>query len=226
MLNDGRLRGFKVGGQWRFSRPEIESWLQERQRNQATAEAPASSATQGGVLPVTCVQAIQVVCAEALGIAVVTTEPDGTPLAGISNSCGFCNWILSTEAGRRRCAESWTRQPDGKVEPCHAGLLGASLPIVVAGQPVALVAACQFITEDSDGAGPAWRPNLAELAASLGLAEAELRAAAGNVRVMSEDDLRRVSRLLRRAADTFAEIGQERLNLIGRLEKIAEMSRI
>ncbi len=28
MLYDGRLHGFKVGGQWRFSRQEIEAWLQ------------------------------------------------------------------------------------------------------------------------------------------------------------------------------------------------------
>ena len=30
MLDDGRLRGFKVGGQWRFSRQAIEGWLHER----------------------------------------------------------------------------------------------------------------------------------------------------------------------------------------------------
>jgi hypothetical protein len=40
------------------------------------------------------------------------------------------------------------------------------------------------------------------------------------------DYLPRVSRLLRRVADTFAEIGQERLSLISRLQNIAEISKI
>lgn len=29
MLNDGRLQGFKVGGQWRFSRQAVELWLRD-----------------------------------------------------------------------------------------------------------------------------------------------------------------------------------------------------
>jgi dephospho-CoA kinase len=67
---------------------------------------------------------------------------------------------------------------------------------------------------------------LPALAASLGLAEAELRAAVDSVQVIPADNQLRISRLLRRVADTFSQIGQERVNLLGRLEKIAEMSRI
>ena len=33
MLSDGRLEGFKVGGQWRFSRQAIQGWLKEQQAN-------------------------------------------------------------------------------------------------------------------------------------------------------------------------------------------------
>jgi excisionase family DNA binding protein len=230
MLNDGRLRGFKVGGQWRFSQREIEAWLQEQQSGLGrtptfppSAENPLPSSH---VLPMSCIQGIQTVCAEALDIAVVTTKLDGTPLAGVSNSCDFCNLILATEPGRRRCAGSWRQQPDGRVHPCHAGLLCASLPIAINGQPVAIAAACQFTSPGSNGADPAWPLHLPELAASLDLAEVELRAAAGSVPVIPADNLHRISRLLRRVVETFAQIGQERMNLLGRLEKIAEMSRI
>ena len=108
MLNDGRLRGFKVGGQWRFSRREVEVWLQQMQaglgRMSTPSPAAGSPAPSSHVLPMTCVQAIQAVCAEALEIAVVTAGLDGTPLASVSNSCGFCSLILSTEPGRLRCA--------------------------------------------------------------------------------------------------------------------------
>jgi excisionase family DNA binding protein len=230
MLSDGRLRGFKVGGQWRFSRREIEAWLQEQQAGlgkMSTSTLLAESTVPSSqLLPMTCIQAMQAVCAEALEIAVIATGLDGTPLAGVSNSCSFCNLILSTEPGQLRCAESWRQQPDGQVHPCHAGLLCASLPIAVGGQPVALAAACQFTSPGSNGGEPAWKSQLPALAASLSLAEADLRAAAGSVQLLQESQLFRVARLLRRVADTFSEIGQERVNLLGRLEKIAEMSKI
>jgi len=230
MLNDGRLRGFKVGGQWRFSRREVEAWLQQMQVGLSRAPTPSlpadSPLPSSQLLPMTCIQAIQAVCAEALDIAVVTTGLDGTPLDGVSNSCDFCNLILATEPGRLRCAESWRQQPNGQIHPCHAGLLCASLPISVGGQPVAIAAACQFTSPGPDGAEPAWQSRLPVLAASLSLTEADLRAAVGSVRAIPESQLLRISRLLRRVADTFSGIGQERVNLLGRLEKIAEMSRI
>ncbi|MGD8518216.1 MAG: helix-turn-helix domain-containing protein, partial [Anaerolineae bacterium] len=42
MLDDGRLEGFKVGGQWRFSRQAIDQWLEERRGNAEglAADAP------------------------------------------------------------------------------------------------------------------------------------------------------------------------------------------
>ncbi len=230
MLKDGRLRGFKVGGQWRFSRPEIEAWLHEHQAGLGRmpalplpTEGPVPSSQ---VLPLTCIQAIQAVCAEALEVAVVTTGLDGTPLADVSNSCRFCNLVLSTDTGRRRCAESWRQRPDGQPRPCHAGLLCASSAIAVGGQPVAFAVVCQFTTPGPKSSEPEWQSYLPELAASLDLVEAELRTAAGSVRVLAETHLPRVPRLLWRIADTFSEIGQERVNLLGRLEKIAEMSRL
>ena len=91
MLNDGRLHGFKVGGQWRFSRREIEAWLQGQQSSQDSGSAPQALLSDLGpsaeTLPLSCVQAIQSVCAEALDVAAVTTGLDGVPLTSVSNSC-------------------------------------------------------------------------------------------------------------------------------------------
>lgn len=230
MLKDGRLRGFKVGGQWRFSRREIEAWLHEQQVKLGWAPAPASPAERstplGQMLPISCIKAIQEVCAHAMDVALVTTEMDGAPLCGVSNSCDFCALILSTEAGRQRCASSWRQRPNGEIQPCHAGLLCASSAIIMGGQKVALAAACQFTTLRPANTDLAWQPNLRELAASLGLDEAELQAARDTVRAVPEDQIPRIRELVRRLAETFSEIGQERLNLLGRLEKIAEMSRV
>lgn len=223
MLNDGRLQGFKVGGQWRFSSREIEQWLQQQRADlevhETSSPTPDDTLSSSHVLPLACVQAIQDVYAEALDIAAVTIDLDGTPLTGVSNSNDFCNLILSTVEGRRRCVASWREVGNGQARVCHAGLLCASAPIQVNGQPVAITAACQLAGED-------WQAGLPALAAGLDLDAGELGAAAGSVRTAPGDHLSRVTRLLQRVTDTFSEIGQERLNLLSRLRHIAEVSKI
>lgn len=230
MLNDGRLRGFKVGGQWRFSRREIEQWLSEKRADLDVMDAPvavgANLVPPPQALPLPCIQAIQAVYAEALNIAAVTTDLHGTPVTDISNSCDFCNLVLSTAEGRARCATSWKRRHNGHIQPCHAGLLCASLAIVVGGQRIAITAGCQFTTQPPDESDHSWRSDIPTLAAGLGLDETELRAAADSVQVISQERLPYISRLLHRVVDTFSEIGQERLDLLSRLQHIAEISSI
>ena len=61
MLNDGRLHGFKVGGQWRFSRQEIESWLKEQRVDWDQAgntDRTEHTSRPSRVLSLACVQAI------------------------------------------------------------------------------------------------------------------------------------------------------------------------
>lgn len=230
MLSDGRLHGFKVGGQWRFSRQEIEAWLQRQRVSLEVSDGPAPAGDHASspmrLLPLSCVQAIQGVCAEALDIAAVTTDLDGHPLTEISNSCDFCHLILSTEEGRRRCAVAWRSVQSGHIHPCHAGLLCVSARILVGGKPVAISAGCQFATPSAADGGQAWQAELPALAADLGLDQGELQAASHSVRLIPEDAVPRVSHLLKRVAHTFAEIGDERLHLLGRLQQIAEMSKI
>jgi len=228
MLHDGRIHGFKVGGQWRFSRREIERWLQ----GQRTGGQPSTDPTAAGTLPSdqalppSCIQAIQNICAEALGVAAIITDPEGSPMAEISNSGKFCDLILSTAEGRRRCAISWKQSQDAKVHFCHAGLLCASAAVIVKEHQVAIAACCQFTTQPPSADRSAWQVRLSRLATDLGLSEQALHAAAETVHVVPDDHPRRVSRLLQRVADTLAEIGRERLNLLSRLQHIAQMSRI
>jgi excisionase family DNA binding protein len=229
MLHDGRLRGFKVGGQWRFSRQEIEAWLQEKRVGREVGEEPIHTAGETGpsrVLSTSCVQAVQGVCAEALGIGMITVEPDGTPFTEISNSCDFCNIILSSEVGKRQCAAAWRSAGDGKAHQCHAGLYCVGASVEVGDRVVAVTAACQFTILASDGAEPSWRTSLAGLSAGLDLSEKDLRAAAESVRLRTDENLQRTARLVARVADTFAEIGEERLSLLSRLEHIAEVSKV
>jgi excisionase family DNA binding protein len=234
MLSDGRLTGFKVGGQWRFSRQEVEAWLQE-QRASLDVAGPPDAAGEGALsshaLPLSCVQAVQSIYAEALDVAAVTTAPDGAPLTDVSNSCKLCDLILATEEGRRRCAASWrppagNRQSSPSLRTCHAGLLCLSAPIQVEGEWVASVASCQFVAPPAGGGDETWRAGLPALAADLGLAGGDLLAAADGVRRLPQSHWPRLTRLLQQVADTFCEIGQERLKLVNRLRRIAEMTHV
>jgi len=219
MLGDGRLTGFKVGGQWRFSRRQIDGWLQERQASLDVADDLPSDSQ---ALPLHCVQAIQSIYAEALDVAAVTTGPDGAPLTYVSNPCSFCELILATEQGRRRCAAAWQAsagQP-GRLDllrSCHAGLLCAAAPVHVGGRWVASFAACQFAVEPP-------KADLTALAADLGLDEAGLRAAVGSIRQVPEPTLARITSLVEQVAVIFGQIGQERLGLVNRLRRIAAIT--
>jgi ligand-binding sensor protein len=156
----------------------------------------------------------------------ITIEPDGTPFTEISNSCDFCNIILSSEVGKRQCAVAWRSAGDRKARQCHAGLYCVGASVEVGDRVVAITAGCQFTILTSDAAEPSWRTNLADLAAALDLSEEDLRAAAESVRLGTDEHLQRTARLVARVADTFAEIGQERLGLLSRLEHIAEVSKV
>jgi excisionase family DNA binding protein len=231
MLDEGRLPGFKVGGQWRFSRRAIELWLAEQQSASAAQGVAAVDLTDDDqrpgpeVLPINCIQPIQNVVAEALEIGAVTTTLDGNPLTAFSNSCAFCDLILSTGEGLGRCRASWRAlglQPDKqpRLSRCHAGLMYARGRIEVKGSFVAMIFAGQFRTAEAT----IERQHLENLAGACGIPVADLAQAAKSVPAVGEAESKRILRLLQVLAGTFAEIGQERLALMNRLRRISEMS--
>ena len=231
MLSDGRLQGFKVGGQWRFSRHAIERWLQEQQSSLA-ATGPAIDAGElhpsTDSLPLHCIQAIQSIFAEAMGIGTITTAVNGTPLTTISNSCDFCNLILRTEAGRKRCENSWRVAATGSGETspqiaiCHAGLSYVWGPIEVRRVRVAHTHAGQFLLRPLRDDG--WSERIDDLSAVTGVNSHRLRRALASVPVLNPSKQEQVPRLLLRVVETFSEIGEERQNLLERLQRIAEMT--
>jgi len=243
MLGDGRLRGFKVGGQWRFPRQAIEAWLQRQQAALEDTALPCPGPAAEPLtlspdpLPLSCVQAIQDVFALALGIGAVTTATDGTPITPVANCCRLCRLILDTEAGRERCAGSWRAaaaecqwvpgQSTGQGLPlttCHAGLSYASARVEVEGRCVAVLHAGQFLPGSS--AGETWAARLDELAAATGLRREDLQGAFDSVPILDPERQRQVFGLVERVAGALAEIGTERLALMARLRQIREITQL
>ncbi len=234
MLDQGRLPGFKVGGQWRFSRRDIENWL-ETQRDllgtsavDASAEIPLEPDVRS--LPLHCIQAMQDIFAEAVDVASLTVSPEGKRLTPISRLCGFCALIQGTGAGRRQCELSWremaARADDGDVSlrKCHAGLFCAASAIRVAEKTIAATVAGQILF--SPPGGKEWKRHCEAVSSACQVPVEELLRASESIRVHEPERAPRTVSLLGRLAETFSEISHERLALIERLRRIAEMSAV
>jgi len=234
MLGDGRLQGFKVGGQWRFSREAIESWLQEQQGHRHRKEEPSSEAEgqlppSPEALPLPCVRAIQEILAQALGVSVVTTAINGLPVTPIANCSEFCNLVLSSEMGRQRCIASWQASmaaPANAAQPftCHAGLCYLSGRVEIQGQFVGVAHAGQYLNQPPTEEIQSVR--IPELAAACDLNAQDLRQALNHIPILDQDRQQQLMGLLKKMIDAFSEIGAERLALLKRLQRIAEITQI
>lgn len=234
MLKEGRLEGFKVGGQWRFSRQAIQQWLKEKQATLDHVVSPGAPGVdpEPRLLSLSCLQAIQDIFAEAVGVGAVTTSLEGAPLTTVSHACAFCQMILGTETGRQRCIDSWHEAsaaahagPSSRRATCHAGLRYLSARIEVGGEGMAAVHAGQFLDVASRPIAGR-REQLASLAAATGLEAEELEQAVAAVSRFDEEQLDKIARMLQRIARTLAEMAEERRSLVGRLQRIAQISQV
>ena len=230
MMNDGRLPAVRVGGQWRFSRQAIEKWLGENKPAvmvESKVETLAAGASSVEFLPVYCLQPIQEIFAQTSDVGAVTTDLNGKRLTSVSNSCDFCNLILSSEKGRARCESSWRKLADQtdqqpRLEKCHAGFTYARGRVVVKDQFIAMFFVGQFTFDNLEPMRA--QAHLAKLAEDCGVDEKELTVAAQEIRVLEKTRAERLLHLLQLIADTYSHIGEERLDLLTRLKRVAEIA--
>lgn len=219
MLKDGRLTGVKVGQQWRFARASVDALLSGDEPD-TTLRRPQD------VLPLHCIQPIQDVFADVAGIGALTVAPDGTLLTTVSGGCAFCRLMLASESGRRACRESWRQLSEStntlQSRACHAGLCYACAPILVDDEPVALLVAGQVYAERPDPAEAAARVQV--LAAQHAIDPHELAEAASEIPTLDPRSQALLGHWLQRVAQTFEMIAHERALLVGRLQRIAEMT--
>lgn len=221
LLKEGRLPGFKVGGQWRFSRQEIDSWLRNQQEVEKVSVRPSPD-----VLSLGSVQSMQHIFSKAMGVGSIVTQLDGTPLTQTSNSCAFCDLILGTPEGFQRCKHSWRAlgrqvQRKPRLYQCHAGLLYGRGRIEVEDEFLAMVFAGQ-ITVDNDLKAVTSRVD--ELAKDCGLKPKQLQDALSSIRSLDRQRSEQLTQLLDQMGQTLANIGRERLILLGKLRHIAQVT--
>ena len=151
----------------------------------------------------------------------------GTPITEISNSCRFCNLILSTESGQRACIDSWRKlshqhEIHPRITTCHAGFQYARARIEVNDVPTSMFVAGQFYTTLPETA--VQQQHIQQLAETHGLDAAELTEAIHEVPVLAPFKQKKITEWLEKVALTFSLIGQERADMMERFRFIARMS--
>ena len=221
MLKDGRLNGFKVGGQWRFPKNEIDELL-HFSGNQELTSLPAKH-----ILPLRCLQTIQDVFAEIAEVGSITLDLSGVALTRLSNNCEFCRMILTSEKGKAACQATWKnlilkKQEEGEYQKCHAGLLYTVSPISVEGSIIAKLVAGQFF-DMKNGSGFE-TIKMKNMANQFGLDQQELIDAVKEVPTLDYQRQEQICTWISKVSRSFGDIGKERAELIQKLRNIAEIS--
>lgn len=228
LLDSGELPGFKVGGQWRFSRAEIEAWLARRRAGSSEERLVSKPPAPCGVesLPLSCMEPVQDIFAQAVGVSVLSVDSAGKPLTIISNPCAFCERILSHPKGRARCQASWAKLVQNPLDPeaqrCHAGLHVLAEPVEVRGERLAWVVAGGFVVGALEL--EAVRQQVPEVSRAVGVPADELGKRLTEVHVISPADEAKAAGLLKKVAATFVELTSQRVTLLSRLQHIAELA--
>ena len=229
MLQDGRLKGVKIGQQWRFHHNEVERLLGilPAAENSALTEPDAS-------FPTHCVQTIQDLFAEISQISAVVVDMQGNPLTEISHPTRLCQILLATERGLNACRVSWQSFArdslavngvvGGKFFTCHAGLNYIGAPILQRDTQIGLFLAGQFYWQAPDPREEAER--MRRLAATHQVSLHELQDAARSILVIEPDQHQRVESWPFTAARAIQSILHERQCFMERLQQIANLTQL
>jgi excisionase family DNA binding protein len=237
MLQDGRLKGVKIGQQWRFPQREVDRMVGG---NPSTVEASLSTpvAPDAG-FPTHCVQTIQDLFAEISQISALVVDMDGNPLTQVSHPTRFCQMLFSTTSGKGFCQASWKSfardsvmingkngeiTPGAKFFTCQAGLQYIGAPIFDKDNQVGLFLAGQFYWQAPDPREEAER--IRRLAAAHDLPMEDLQDAAREIPVIDPSQHARVEAWPFTAARAIQSILHERLCFVERLQQIASLTQL
>jgi excisionase family DNA binding protein len=220
MLKDGRLKGNKIGQQWRFPSQEVDRLLNQSEPVQLEVS---------GSFPTHCVQTIQDLFSDVGQTSALVVDALGEPLTQISMPCRFCQEIQAAEAGLQACRESWqgiaAHAASGSTfSTCHAGLQYIAGPVKDADGLVGFFLAGEFYWQAPDRHEESVR--VRGMAQTYGLDPDALLEAAGEIPVIDPAQQARVAVWPITAARAVKSILSERTGFMNRLQKIADLTQL
>ncbi len=229
MLQDGRLKGVKIGQQWRFHLNEVERLIGI---NLPEIESTATSPDLN--FPTHCVQTIQDLFAEVSQISAVVIDMQGNSLTQVSHPTSFCQMFLSSTSGSNACRASWQSfahnsttvngTMGSKFFTCHAGLQYIGAPIIEKDIQIGLFLAGQFYWQPPDPREEAER--IRRLAVSHNLSLQDLQGAAHEIPVIDPARHSMVESWPFTAARAVQGILNERISFVERLQQIANLTQL
>lgn len=223
MLQDGRLRGSKIGQQWRFSRSEIDGLLT------GGSSDVDSSGNRDQNFPTHCVQTIQDLFSDVSQISAVVISAAGEQLTQFSHPTEFCTLLLQSPAGQMACGQCWKTiaqqaAAGSKFFTCFAGLQYIAAPIRDGDALIGFFLAGQFYWQTPDAREETER--FRRLAASFSLPLEALQSAARSLPVIQPERQVLVENWPISAARAVQSILHERVGFMHRLQRIADLTQV
>jgi len=224
MLNDGRLKGTKIGQQWRFSRADVESLLNGEKLTGVNGKTAEDSG-----LPIHCLQAIQDLFASVSHYSAVLINPLGDLITEISNPCRFCQIFRSNPSAAEICRASYASFSDlaasGKNRfTCHAGLSYVGARVIAGDEPVGLFLVGGYGLEPGDPGEKA--AYLDDLGSRYGISRNQLTTAYEQIPILHTDQQIQLETWSIEAANAFESILRERMGFTLRMKKISDLTQI
>jgi len=226
MLQDGRLKGVKIGQQWRFPRDEVQRMLGGEVPAGATAEPKPASAAP---LPVHCLQTVQNLFSSVSGLGSLVVDPTGEPVTTLSGECALCRMLQASPSGTQACRDSWramaAASANGEREfTSHAGLAYLSAP-VMDGDLLA-----GWLLVGHVRLAPLGAAELAEqsqeLARRFALPASAVQESLRKVPVIPSEKHDQLHTWVMDAARAMESILQERTGFIVRMQRIADLTQL
>jgi ligand-binding sensor protein len=222
MLQDGRLKGIKIGQQWRFYASEVEKLLEGAScLPEPTLDTPLSS----GKLPVHCLQTIQNLFSGMGQIGAVVLDTTGQAITKDSHPAAFCSLLQSTPFGEnacRSCRAQFASQTSltSSWFTCHSGLSYLAEPVSDNNEVLLVLLAGPVLF------APLSPSKLIELAQTHGLPLEHIQTTLQQIPVSSAEHTSLLQTWAKQAATALQSILTERAGLVQRLQQIAEISQL
>lgn len=224
MLNDGRLRGNKIGQQWRFSRLDVENLVNGLKVGEDTQKNNEDTG-----LPVHCLQTIQNLFATVSQYSAVLISMQGNLITEMSSACEYCRFVCGQDSIKDLCRASHNgfvkqAQTGKKRFTCHAGLNYAGTVVQSAGEPIGLFLVGGYRRE---GVSPERGESpLADKAPELKIPGELLQSMYEKVPWLTYDQEEKLDTWTSATAQAFESILMERSAFARRLKKIADLTQI
>ncbi len=224
MLQDGRLKGVKIGHQWRFNRQEVERLL----RGEISVGEPLQS-TPDNSFPTHCVQAVQNLFSDVSQISARLVDMQGNLLTEPSLPCEFCKLMTNSPTGFNACQMSWQSFVQQSVKgikhfTCHAGLEYVGAPVMDNGEQIGLLLTGEFYWQMPDEQKEAKR--IRQLATLHQIPEEKLQSSLRRIPVIAGERHTQVETWPLSVSHAIQSILIERTGFIQRLQQIADLTQI